>query len=948
MLPLLEPSESLPAHVVSLLGDARVAEGRGRGWEARKFLEDALRGLNVQNEDHAGAAAAIVRWIARSFSDEGVLDAALDCCEAAHAMSAERGDQSGVAHAINLRAVIFQRRGKLDEAEELYERVRELAESTSDTRLLAMAQQNLGTLANIRGEFALALDRYRSSLGGYRRMNAVEYYGPLLTNMALVLTDLRRWKHAERSITEALLACESTDDTAGRIAAQSAAVNLLLARCKWTEAEGAASTTLRAAESEGAHDALGELHKYHGIALRELEKFEDAERAFSRAGAIATARKDSLLAADVARELAEVHHRCGRPRESLAAFNRAHRLYSKMRAVRSLIDVDRRILRLEDSFIAMAREWGESIEAKDEYTLGHCVRVADVATRLAGEAGFDRKMLLWFRIGALLHDVGKIEVPSEILNKPGKLTDDEFRIMMRHCEAGVELLGDMEFPWDIRPMVLHHHEKWNGKGYPHGLSGENIPLPARILCIADVYDALTSTRSYRQAFGREEALGIMSRDRGEAFDPVLFSIFERMIARREAGAASVMEQTPAKPLPAVPDRRSSTAVSVAEVLAVLEGEREVRARRATPARVAALKRTNERLIPLTVVVVHTINASSRSAARALAKESPSGVRMEMADDIEEALQRVRDRSADAIIYAMPSDVTAGLVDLQRLRERLTFTPILVLGARRHSANASQFVALGAQDYLARDADRDTIDRVLRCAIERQRRENRIRQSALVDELTGLYNRRGFHVLARQHEKLAVRLGKRMINVCLDLDGLKQINDTYGHAEGDHALRETADLLRRTFRESDIVARLGGDEFGVLAVEMNEQWSESWQTRLMDNLQACNLTRSRGYQLSLSLGVAKFEPVSPLRVDELLAQADAAMYEAKRGKKRLSIETQIVAESLAFAQENLSKPVEIDVPPGDHANDLSRLLIDPQGGGDGGSPGALGDDARPLA
>ena len=139
-------------------------------------------------------------------------------------------------------------------------------------------------------------------------------------------------------------------------------------------------------------------------------------------------------------------------------------------------------------------------------------------------------------MGAILHDVGKVDIPSEILNKPGALRAEEWSIMQGHPERGVELLADVDFPWDIRPMVLHHHEHWDGSGYPHGLSGEGIPVAARVLCVADVFDALTTTRSYRSAFTPEAALEIMQGDTGHIFDPKLFEIFERLVRKARASA----------------------------------------------------------------------------------------------------------------------------------------------------------------------------------------------------------------------------------------------------------------------------------------------------------------------------------------------------------------------------------------------------------------------------
>src|ERR1043165_71045 len=139
--------------------------------------------------------------------------------------------------------------------------------------------------------------------------------------------------------------------------------------------------------------------------------------------------------------------------------------------------------RLEGDFLDVVERWGESIEAKDRYTQGHCVRVADMSCAIALATGIDGQSLFWFRIGALLHDVGKLVVPAEVLNKPGKLTDEEWTLMRSHPTAGVELLADIEFPWEIRPIVESHHERWDGRGYPHGIGGEEIPVTARVLCI---------------------------------------------------------------------------------------------------------------------------------------------------------------------------------------------------------------------------------------------------------------------------------------------------------------------------------------------------------------------------------------------------------------------------------------------------------------------------------
>ena len=132
-------------------------------------------------------------------------------------------------------------------------------------------------------------------------------------------------------------------------------------------------------------------------------------------------------------------------------------------------------------------------------------------------------------VSGLLHDVGKIAVPSEILNKPGPLDPDERATMETHAAAGYDMLRDIDFPWDILPLVRGHHERWDGKGYPDKLAGEKIALSARIVCVADVFDALTTDRPYRRAFTWDEALNMMAKDVGKMFDPDLFPRFERIM-----------------------------------------------------------------------------------------------------------------------------------------------------------------------------------------------------------------------------------------------------------------------------------------------------------------------------------------------------------------------------------------------------------------------------------
>ncbi|MBU4073762.1 MAG: GGDEF domain-containing protein, partial [Proteobacteria bacterium] len=167
--------------------------------------------------------------------------------------------------------------------------------------------------------------------------------------------------------------------------------------------------------------------------------------------------------------------------------------------------------------------------------------------------------------------------------------------------------------------------------------------------------------------------------------------------------------------------------------------------------------------------------------------------------------------------------------------------------------------------------------------DRKRMEEEIREMSLRDQMTELYNRRGFITLAEQQIRAANRAQRAMLLTFIDLDGLKWINDTFGHEEGDRALIDAANALRQTFRESDIIARLGGDEFAVLSIDAEDMNPEDFSKRLQENIDAGNVKETRPYKLAMSWGTAVYDPGSPLSLDELMSSADERMYAQKKAK-----------------------------------------------------------------
>ena len=181
-----------------------------------------------------------------------------------------------------------------------------------------------------------------------------------------------------------------------------------------------------------------------------------------------------------------------------------------------------------------------AIEARDPYARGHSSRVTVFAQAMARRLRLDKERLAVLRLGALLHDVGKLVVPSVVLLKCGPLTEEELRLMRRHPAAGARMLRTLGAPETILPLVLHHHERWDGDGYPTGRRGDDIPLEARVLCIADSFDAMTSTRPYRASWTPDEALEELERCAGTQFDPELVGAFASAWA--EAGLGVLVWQ----------------------------------------------------------------------------------------------------------------------------------------------------------------------------------------------------------------------------------------------------------------------------------------------------------------------------------------------------------------------------------------------------------------------
>jgi putative nucleotidyltransferase with HDIG domain len=513
---------------VELIEAAQEAERSGAWNRALELYQSVLDDATEQAD--AARAAEVLRWIGRVYRLRGDLELA----ETAYRQSLTVAEASGltlhIASALNVLAMVDQLHGDVDAAEARYTRAHHLAIDTGDDRLIAMIEQNIATMANIRGETDVALATYADALARYQALNDDLACAYALNNMGMAHTDRGDWAKAAAKFGQALDYARRVGDQEIQGTIHLNAAELYLKSDDLERARehcGAAFTIFSRLQSK---TSLAETYKLYSAIYRAAGQPELAVTHLSVIVELARACEDRLLEAEIEHELALVHTSQGRNREALIALNRAHEMFAGFKARSEVLDIDKRLDRIEETYLAVMHAWGESIESKDLYTAGHCGRVADYACMLAEAVGFTGRDLTWLRMGAFLHDIGKTSVPSEVLNKAGRLTEEEFDLMKRHTVIGDALISETPFPWDIRPIVRNHHEHWDGSGYPDAMKGTEIPLTARILCVADVYDALTSARSYREALAKEVALAIMDRESGSVLDPELYAVFRKLVA----------------------------------------------------------------------------------------------------------------------------------------------------------------------------------------------------------------------------------------------------------------------------------------------------------------------------------------------------------------------------------------------------------------------------------
>ena len=540
-----------------------------------------------------------------------------------------------------------------------------------------------------------------------------------------------------------------------------------------------------------------------------------------------------------------------------------------------------------------------AIEAKDHSTHDHLRRVQAYAVQLGKDLGLSDAELNALRAASMLHDIGKLAVPEQILSKPGKLTPEEFDRMKIHPIVGAEILDRVQFPYPVVPIVLSHHEKWDGSGYPYGLKREAIPIGARILSVVDCFDALTSERPYRRAMSADEAMKHLQSEMEKSFDPRVVAAIEKRYLELEQ-VVSRSESTKS-PFPTVASQNRSVAPSAgfeevpnaAEVRATSFLASIVSARQEaqllfelaqTLGNSLSLRETLsvvavrlKEMIPHDLIVFYVCDGEKLTPRYVHGVDYDLFRTLDM--PIGQGISGWVAQHQKPIINGDPAAETKHLGDPLRV-STLRSTLAIPLQGRDGVAGVLTLYRKEKQAF-AKDHLRMLLaaSSKLGLSVENSLQFEKAQDSASTDFLTGLPNARSIcahldNELARSH-----RSGTPLAVLLCDLNGFKNVNDHYGHLVGNKLLEEIAKNLRTVCREYDLVGRLGGDEFILVLPEFTTATVKELLPRVQLAVGDAGQTVCGKKVVSASVG-ASYYPIDGTTAEELLSEADRAMYEAK--------------------------------------------------------------------
>ncbi|RPJ76325.1 MAG: diguanylate cyclase, partial [Acidobacteria bacterium] len=521
-----------------------------------------------------------------------------------------------------------------------------------------------------------------------------------------------------------------------------------------------------------------------------------------------------------------------------------------------------------------------AIEARDCTSPMQVRKMQAYAVGLARAVGMPEDEILGLQTATLLHDIGNLAVPEHIFSKPGPLTFEEFQKVKTHPLVGAEILKDVPFPYPVGSLIAAHHEHWDGKGYPQGLKGEQIPLGARILAVVDSYAAMTSHRPHRPARPYHEALATLRQTAGSILDPRLVEIFINALPMLDFQFANARAPRTAAPGLEVAD--ATTGRAAASAFEDIAGaHQEARALYQIAQALGSSLGIGESMGLIADSLKELVPFSC--SALFLANEETGRFECRWAVGLhQQAVRQVSVESVGEIERLQPDEEPGGTPAFQSsLAVRLVFNEA-VIGVLAVFHGDPDAYSPDHRRIFQRVAEHASL--VIRNSVVFERTQ----QDSYTDQLTQLPNRRYMLLYLTQQMARAQQHQSKLAVVLLDLNDFKEINDTLGHQAGDRALHEVATVLRSMVRSYDLCVRYGGDEFVVILWECDAEQAEQ-RLRQMEGAVAAMFFEGgpgQSLRLSLSAGVAVF-PEDGETYDELLAMADCRMYKHKAGQKALA-------------------------------------------------------------
>src|SRR5215831_16352707 len=571
-------------------------------------------------------------------------------------------------------------------------------------------------------------------------------------------------------------------------------------------------------------------------------------------------------------------------------------------------DEQRHVREVSDLHLATIEALALAIDAKDQTAQSHIRRVQVYAAGLARALGMTDNEIQGVKTAALLHDIGKLAVPEHILSKPGPLTQEEFQKIRIHPQVGAEIISGVPFPYPVAPLILSHHERFDGKGYPAGLRGEDIPLGARILSVVDYFDALMSERPYHKAMSFDAAIGLLRQESGKALDPRVVRTFIEMYPALAAEADA--SQEPARKLTRVPSHAPAAepaagllpessarnvfediALAHREIYALYEIAQAMGSSLGVADTMALISSKLSNIVPFSCCALFLYSDDTETLRCRFATGDEAETVQQLTIRNGHGLTGWVARNRRPLVNARPSAdfEAAGVTSPTSLQSALVCP--LVFNERFIGTIAVYHV----EHSIYTDDHRRLLDRISEQAaavIYNSIVFEQTQEDSLTDPLTGLPNTRFMFMHLTRELARAERLKSEVSLLVMDLDNFKDINDTYGHHVGDRALREIASVLRAGIRPYDICVRYAGDEFIVVLSGCGGEEAERKRLELQTAVDQIHFEARPGkpFPLAISIGAAIF-PHDGESYETLLATADGRMYRDKTRRKR-----QIVSES----------------------------------------------------